>query len=200
MNIKIDLATPTDSDEILAVYQPYVENTCISFEQEPPTREAFRARVEAICATYPYLVCRVDGKLIAYAYAAKYRERAAYRFGVETSVYIAGEGQGRGIGKALYAALFELLPLLGYQTAYAGICIPNEKSSRLHEAFGFIPNGTHLKTGYKLGRWLDVVWLQKVLGEYPERPEEPISIAALNMKTVREILDRGVKRIYGTSL
>lgn len=188
--ITIRLATPADSDAILAVYRPYVENTCISFELEPPTPEAFHTRVETICATHPYLVCVAGDKLIGYAYATRYRERGAYRFDVETSVYIAEEGHGRGIGKALYTGLFELLPLLGYQTAYAGICMPNAKSEGLHKAMGFVPNGDHPKTGYKLGRWLNVIWLQKPLGDYPEHPAEPKPISALEESVVREIFAR----------
>lgn len=168
MSHNIRLATPGDGGEILAIYTPYVENTATSFEEGAPSIADFCGRVESIAAKYPYLVWQEGGKIIGYAYASKYRERAAYRFDTEVSVYLLPEYQGRGIALRLYSCLFELLEALGYQNAYA-ICT-NPKSISFHRRFGFSIIGTHHKTGYKLGAWHDTLWLEKAIGGHPENP------------------------------
>lgn len=187
--MKIHLAEEKDAGGILAVYAPYVEETAVSFEIDVPGPKEFRERVTGILGVYPYLVCEEDGGILAFSYASRFRERAAYRFDVEVSVYIDPAYHGRGIGKALYAALFRLLTELGYYTAYAGITLPNERSVGLHEAFGFRHVGAYRRTGYKQGRWLDVALMEKPLREYDDQPLPPRRMGELEPAFVRGVLD-----------
>lgn len=166
MDLLIRSATPADAADILEIYSPYIKNTVITFETEVPTVAEFAARIETIKSAYPYLVCEMDGKVVGYAYASKHRERAAYRYSVDVSIYINQEYHGKGIGKALYRSLFEALQAYEYYTAFASITLPNEKSMGLHKAFGFKEVGIYHNVGYKDGRWLDVIWLEKQLKEY----------------------------------
>lgn len=159
-------ATPADAADILQIYSPYIKNTVITFETEVPGREEFTARMEAITKQYPYLVCEVDGKITGYAYASRHGERSAYQYSVDVSIYVDRDVQGRGIGRALYSGLFEVLKDYNYYTAYACITLPNEKSVHLHKAFGFHEVGICHNVGYKHGRWLDIIWLEKALKQY----------------------------------
>lgn len=162
----------TDATDILAIYAPYVTDTAITFETEIPTLEEFSKRIEKIQKDYPYLVCEIDGKVVGYAYASKHRERAAYQYSVEVSVYVAQDYHRKGIGKALYEHLFAALEDYNYYSAYAGITLPSEKSIGIHKAFGFTEVGIYHKIGYKDGKWLDVIWLEKQLKDYGIAPEE----------------------------
>jgi phosphinothricin acetyltransferase len=179
--ILIRFARADDADALLAIYAPYVENTPVSFECELPSPRTFAARIARTSAAYPYLVCEVNGTPAAYAYASKHMERAAYRFDVQASIYVAPEHHGRRIGTALYGCLFELLAKLGYYNAYALIAVPNEESRRLHEAAGFAPLCVHPRTGYKFGAWHDVAWLGKTLiGHEVAPPEQPATLDRLD--------------------
>lgn len=155
-----------DTADILAIYAPYVTDTAITFETEIPSLEEFSKRIESIQKDYPYLVCEVDGKIIGYAYASRYRERAAYRYSVELSVYVAQDYHHQGIGKALYERLFAALENYNFYSAYAGITLPNETSIGFHDSFGFSEVGTYHNVGFKDGKWLDVIWLEKPLKDY----------------------------------
>lgn len=166
METNIRMATKDDAYDILNIYAPYITDTCVTFEIEVPSFTDFENRIENIMNQYPFLVYEQDGIIAGYAYASKHAERAAYLYSVDVSIYIRHEYQGEGIGKKLYTALFEQLVNQGYYTAYAGISMPNEKSVRLHEAFGFVHAGTFHNIGYKHGKWLDVMWLEKPLREY----------------------------------
>lgn len=165
-------ARKTDVTDILKIYTPYITDTVITFETEVPTIEEFTERIENIKNAYPYLVCEVDGIVVGYAYASKHHERSAYKYSVDVSVYIAPNYQSRGMGKALYANLFKMLEDYNYYTAYARITLPNDKSISLHKSFGFIEVGICHNTGYKNGKWLDVIWLEKPLKEYVISPRE----------------------------
>ena len=171
MAMSIREATVKDSPNILEIYTPYIINTAASFETEVPSVSAFALRVESISQTYPYLVCELDREMVGYAYASMHRARSAYRFDVDVSVYVKAGAQGNGVGTALYAQLFSLLSLQNYYTAYAGITLPNERSCHLHKKFGFSEIGIHHNTGYKLGKWHDVLWLEKALRDYSIAPE-----------------------------
>ncbi|MGY1826603.1 N-acetyltransferase family protein [Blastococcus sp. SYSU DS0541] len=166
-------ATVADAAACAAIYAPYVTGTAITFETEPPTAEQMAGRIAAALRTHAWLVLEDDGAVVGYAYAGPYKERAAYRWSCEVSVYLA-EGRGRrGGGRALYAALFERLARRGYRTAIAGMTLPNEPSEGLHAAMGFEPIGTYRRIGWKHGRWRDVLWAQRPLGPYDEDPAEP---------------------------
>jgi phosphinothricin acetyltransferase len=120
-----------------------------------------------------------QGTIGGYAYASPHRDRAAYRWSADSSVYLEAEFRGRGAGRALYSALFELLRLQGYFRVHAGITLPNDASVGIHKAFGFQPIGIYPAVGYKHGSWHDVAWYQLTLREPVEAPAEPLSIDSL---------------------
>ena len=133
----IRLATPDDGAGILSIYAPYIENTSFTFETEVPSVEEFAERIRNYLINWPWLVCETDGKITGYAYAIRYRERTAYQWCTESSIYIHDDFQKAGIGKALYTALFEILRQQGVRNVYAVINLPNEKSVVFHENLGF---------------------------------------------------------------
>ncbi len=168
----IRLATLDDAAQVQAVYAPYCY-TPISFELEPPSVEEMRGRLRKVLAQLPWLVCDDGGEVLGYAYAAGHRERAAYGWSVDTSVYIRQGRQRQGVGRALYTALLALLPLQGFVNAYAGVTLPNPASVGLHESMGFEPVGVYRDVGFKLGAWYDVVWYQRPLQARPLAPPPP---------------------------
>jgi phosphinothricin acetyltransferase len=155
-----------DGAACAAIYGPFVRDTTISFEDRPPTEAEFAARIARTSKTHPWLVAEEDGsgEVIGFAYGCPHRERAAYRWAADVSVYIDPAVHRRGIGRALYVALFELLRGQRLLIACAGITLPNDASVALHESFGFLPIGVYRKIGYKLGAWRDVGWWQLELG------------------------------------
>jgi len=173
------LAEPADAAAVAAIYAPVVAGTAISFELEPPDSREMEARIAAALGFAPWLVCCDGGAVVGYAYAARHRERAAYRWSVDVSVYV-GEGRRRGgVGRALYGSLLALLRLQGFCAAHAGITLPNAASVGLHEALGFRPVGVYRKVGFKLGAWHDVGWWQLELRERRGPPAPTLSMAEL---------------------
>ncbi len=168
----IRLATMDDADQVAAIYAPYCY-TPISFELEPPGAEEMRQRLSKVLAQNPWLVCEEAGKVLGYGYASPHRERPAYRWSVDTSVYIDQDHHRRGIGRALYTSLFELLRLQGHVNAYAGVTLPNPGSVGLHEAMGFKLVGVYSQVGYKCGAWYDVAWYQLLLQPRLQAPPAP---------------------------
>ena len=149
-----------DAAAVAAIYSPFVTHSVASFEEQAPDESEFARRIEGISARYPWLVAEVDGTIIGYAYASAHRERAAYRWVADTAVYIDPAHHRRGVGRALYGALFDLLARQGAQVACAGITLPNDASVALHEALGFEPVGIYRRIGWKHGAWRDVGWWQ----------------------------------------
>ena len=134
-----------------------MRDTVVSFEMEPPNVEQIRERISAILSTLPWLVSEdAHGTVNGYVYASKHRERAAYQWAVDTTVYIRPDAQGQGLGKQLYRQLKSVLVELGYFQAFAGIALPNAASVALHEAVGFKSIGIYSEVGFKSGQWLDV--------------------------------------------
>jgi L-amino acid N-acyltransferase YncA len=165
-------ATAHDAAAIAAIYAPFCEFTAVSFEVHAPTPAAIATRIRSIMAHYPWLVMDDGGGALAgYAYAGRHRERAAYRWSVDVAVYVAPSHHRRGVGRALYTRLFDVLRRQGYFKAYGGITLPNAGSVGLHEAMGFTLVGVYRGVGYKLGEWHDVAWYQKTL--QAERPDPP---------------------------
>ncbi len=162
-------AAPGDAEALLRIYARYID-TSITFEYDLPSVSEFRQRIETISAEYPYLVWEEHGVLLGYAYAHRYRERAAYQWGAELSVYVDDSAHGRGLGTKLYAALMALLRLQGVRTVYGVVTQPNEKSGRLHTAMGFTPAGTVHAAGFKNGAWHDVTTFEKAIGDYDAPP------------------------------
>ena len=179
MENNIRFATLSDSENILRIYAPYITDTVISFETEIPTVNDFAVRIQNITKQYPFLVYEIDKKIIGYAYASKHRERAAYLYDVDVSIYVSANYHGSGIAYKLYDCLFSLLKELGYINAYAAYTEPNIKSMKFHQKFDFAIIGTHHKTGYKFGKWHDVTWLEKVISKHETKPKKILSIGEL---------------------
>jgi L-amino acid N-acyltransferase YncA len=173
-------ATADDAAAIASIYAPYVRASVVSFETEVPDAAEMRGRIEALGDLYPWLVaCGEEGEALGYAYACAFRARPAYRFTVETTVYVADGAHRRGIGSLLYRPLLALLEAQGFTQAIGAITIPNEASVRLHEALGFVRAGTYEKVGFKLGEWRSVGLWQRPLAAMTARPEEPKPVSAL---------------------
>jgi phosphinothricin acetyltransferase len=151
-----------DAAACAAIYAPFVTDTWISFELEPPTAEEMAGRIADYGASHAWLVAEQGGKIAGYAYGSPHRSRAAYASSCDVAVYVDPEFARQGIGRALYAAL---LPKLAdrYHAAFAGIALPNAASIGLHEAMGFAPVGIYREVGRKLGDWRDVGWWQRLL-------------------------------------
>jgi L-amino acid N-acyltransferase YncA len=190
--IVIRLATWADAEPICAIYRPIVESTTISFETVAPDEAEMRERIVETLRVHPWLVLAEDGIVRGYAVASAHRARAAYRWSVNTSVYVADGARGRRLGAALYASLFALLEAQGFARAYAGIALPNPASVRLHERVGFIPVGVYHAVGYKHGAWRDVGWWEKSIVDRPT-PAEPIPLASLTVPS--EQLTRGLREL-----
>jgi L-amino acid N-acyltransferase YncA len=159
----------SDAPAVRDIYAPFVSNSATSFEIVPPDVSEVERRILDLRARYPWLVFESDGKVLGFAYASPHRTRPAYQWSVDVSVYIESRSQHRGIGRALYTALFALLRRQRFFNAYAGIALPNKASVGLHESLGFTPIGIFKRTGFKFGQWHDVVWLQLRLLEDPRR-------------------------------
>ena len=174
---RIRKALPADAGQIAGIYAPNVSHSAASFETEPPSGQEMALRMLRIQEKYPYL-CAVTGEVgfeevIGYAYASAHRDRAAYQWCVETSVYIKAGFEGQGLGKGLYAVLIEKLQAMGFVRAYAGITLPNAGSVALHESMGFKPLCVYPNIGYKFGAWHSVGWWERPLCPLPQNPESP---------------------------
>ena len=179
--LSIRAAEADDAEQIAAIYAPIVRDTVISFELEPPTPAEMRERIEAVfSAGLPWLVCECDGRVVGYAYASRHRDRAAYRWSVDTAAYVTESARGQGVGKSLYSELLETLSMQRFQNAYAGITLPNAASVALHEAVGFERIAVYSQVGFKLGEWRDVAWYRRALGEHETPPLPPIPVSEIS--------------------
>lgn len=176
---QIRTARSGDAGALAAIYAPYVRDTVISFETDPPGEAEMRRRIAETLETHPWLVAQINGRVIGYAYASQHRARLAYRWACDVTVYLAPEAQGQGIGTGLYTELLEILRRQGFCHAFGGIALPNPQSVTLHEKLGFKHLGTYSQVGYKLGAWHDVGWWQCRLAPTPAAPDEIIPFARL---------------------
>lgn len=160
-------ALEADTEALLAIYRPFVEETAVSFELVTPSVAEFRERVVSAQSRWAWLVAERAGQVLGYAYGSSFRARAAYQWSVETSAYVDRLHAGKGVGRALYTRLLDVLAELGYCTAYAGITLPNPASVGLHQAMGFTEVGVFRRAGRKFGAWHDVSWWQRVLRASP---------------------------------
>jgi L-amino acid N-acyltransferase YncA len=149
-----------DAGACAAIYAPYVRDTVISLEERPPSADEMRRRMEQSSCAYPWLIAEEAGAVVGYAYCGVHRERAAYRWASDVTVYVAPAYQRRGIGRALYMALFDLLARQGVYVVCAGVTLPNEASVGLHESLGFTAVGVYRRISWKFGAWHDVGWWQ----------------------------------------
>ncbi len=166
-------AKPEDAIRLLEIYAWYVEHTAITFECEVPAPEEFERRVSATLREYPYLVAEEDGTLLGYAYAGPFVGRAAYRHSAELSIYLDRDARGKGYGRALYETLEERLKAMGILNLYACIGDPpvedeflTRDSERFHRRLGFEKVGTFHRCGCKFGRWYNMIWMEKIIGEH----------------------------------
>ena len=169
----IRLANEGDAAQVAQIYRPYCTESAVSFEELAPAASEMAARIEGTNRRYPWLVDDEGGVVRGYAYASAHRQRAAYRWAVEVTVYLHPGHRGKGLGRALYGELFARLRRQGLVKAYAGILIPNPASQRFHESMGFTLVGVYTKVGYKLGQWRDVGWWQLALQPEIDSPPEP---------------------------
>ena len=184
-----------DARACARIYEPAVADGVASLEELAPSAAEMRLRIERVSSGHPWLVAESDhGAVVGYAYATQHRDRAAYRWATDTSVYIAPSHQRRGFGRSLYAALLPLLARQGYYVACAGITLPNEASVALHESVGFEPVGSYERIGFKFGRWWAVGWWRAQLREQVDgaTPPEPGAPAQL-----REQVDRATPAAPG---
>jgi len=169
----------TDADAILEIYSPYIHNTTVTFETTVPTRQQFTDRIIACIERYPWLVAEnMEGTVVGYAYATRHRDREAYQWCVESSVYVLEAYHGRGVAARLYEALLKILEQCGYVNVYAGITMPNAKSLSFHVKMGFKEVGIYHGIGYKLGSWHDVAWLVKTINPHGGHPNTPLHWSA----------------------
>lgn len=192
----IRLISENDAPEVLGIYAPFINNTIISFEYEAPSVDEFLQRIQNIILEYPWLVCLHGTKIIGYAYASQHKQRKAYQWSCESTVYIAPEFHNKGIARILYNTLFSILKIQGYFNVYAGVSLPNQKSVGFHQSFGFKKIGIYKKTGYKFGAWHDVAWFYFHLKKHIDNPPEPKTIQAIiNTETFRQILGNANKSL-----
>lgn len=154
-------ATIADAQAICDIYNPYIEETVITFEEVPVDAAAMAQRIADIQQQHMWYVAEENGRLLGYAYAGPWRPRTAYRYAVETSVYLAPHALRRGVGRGLYAAVLDELPKKGFRCAMGGIALPNDPSVALHEAMGFAKVAHFTDVGFKFGRWIDVGYWQR---------------------------------------
>jgi L-amino acid N-acyltransferase YncA len=169
----IRLASDDDAPALARIYAPYVEDSCISFEAVAPDAAEMAQRRRAVAPVSPWLVLDLGGDVAGYAYAMRHRERAAYRWAVDVSVYVDGSHHRRGAGAALYRALLAMVRAQGFFVAHAGITLPNAGSVGLHEALGFRLVGVYGDVGWKHGAWRDVGWWRLPLRAPDGEPAEP---------------------------
>jgi len=183
--VRIRHADPTrDAFACAAIYAPFVRDSAISFEEVVPDERELRERIERVSLTHPWLVAEDECGVTGFAYAAQHHERAAYRWSTDVAVYVDAAHHRRGIGRALYEALFRLLIRQRFHVACAGVTLPNRASVALHEALGFRPVGVYRRVGWKRGSWWDVGWWQLQLIEPgPGAPAEPGPPARLDAAT-----------------
>lgn len=184
----IRLATIEDAKELLEIYRYYVEHTAITFEYETPSVEEFQQRIKKTLKRYPYLVVEEEGKILGYAYASPFKERAAYDWSVETTIYVNKDKKQSGIGKKLYLALEEILKnqhVINLDACITDPAIEDEyvtkNSVEYHRHLGYHMVGKFYKSGYKFGRWYDMVWMEKYIGKHADSPEPFIPFSKLDL-------------------
>jgi L-amino acid N-acyltransferase YncA len=179
MAASVRTATHADAAQIAAIYAPSVVSAATSFELEPPEPGEMARRITETLATHPWLVVDRDGHVMGFARAGPFKDRLAYQWSVEMSVYVHADARRAGVARALYTALIEALVLQGFYRAYIGVTLPNPASVAFHEGLGFTPVGVYRAAGYKLGAWHDVGWWQRPLQPLatnpPPRPPQPLA-------------------------
>lgn len=182
-----------DAEAISRIYGPYVKDTVVSFEYDPPSPEEIARRMASIFQEYPYLVCQMEGRIVGYAYAHRLFERAAYGWNTELSVYVEQSCRGMGVGRTLMQALLKLLQMQGVASAFSAISVPNPASEGLHVAMGFQKCGHFPGAGYKLGAWHDSCWYARKLNTLAVPPEPVTPFCQLDKDMVEAVLQQAVQ-------
>lgn len=174
----IRAAKAEDGAAVAVIYAPYVRDTAVSFEADPPTDTAMSERISSTLLTHPWLIAEREGVVIGFAYAGKHSQRPAYRWTVDVTVYVNGSERRSGVGRQLFQVLLATLRMQGFRSAFSEIVLPNPGSTRLHETMGFKHVGIHRDIGHKLGRWHDISYWRLGLAEGTTPPTEPEPFAA----------------------
>lgn len=184
-SVTIRIASQADAAALLEIYAPYVTGTAITFEYEVPSPEEFAGRIRHTLERYPYLVAEADGQILGYAYVSPFKERAAYDWAVETSIYVRQDFGGRGIGRRLYEGMEQILVRQNILNLNACIACPETDdeylthgSIRFHEKMGYRMVGMFHNCGYKFDRWYHMVWMEKMIGPHtaPQLPVIPFPV------------------------
>lgn len=179
--------TNSDIIQVLRIYKPFITGSGVTFETSIPAIEEFEKRIDAYTMFFPWIVADDNGVIAGYAYASKYRERVAYQWVAEVSIYMNPGYTKQGIAAKLYKALFEILQLQGIYKVYAVITIPNNESIGFHEKMGFKWFATYKNVGYKNGKWHDVGWWEYNLQDAVDNPQAPLLYPELEPLKVAEI-------------
>ncbi|WRS28927.1 GNAT family N-acetyltransferase [Oscillospiraceae bacterium MB08-C2-2] len=192
--LRLRVASPDDAKELLEIYTPYVKNTAITFEYEVPSVGVFEARIQNTLKKYPYLVAEKDGEILGYAYTGAFVGRAAYAWGAELTIYLKQNKKKMGLGKKLYHALERVSVAQNILNLNACIGYPevedeylNQNSAQFHEHLGYALVGRFHKCGYKFGRWYDMIWMEKLLGEHSADPAPVISFPDLSPEVLHAL-------------
>ncbi|MEQ8155391.1 MAG: N-acetyltransferase family protein, partial [Clostridiaceae bacterium] len=186
-NITIRMASQADAKEILEIYAPYIRDTAISFEYMVPSVEEFAVRINNTLKKYPYIVAIDSNRIVGYSYVSSFKERAAYDWAVETTIYLRQDCQGKGVGKKLYLAMEEILKKQNILNLNACIAYTDNEdvnltnaSAYFHERLGFKKVAHFTKCGYKFEKWYDMIWMEKIIGEHSPNPKPFIPISELH--------------------
>ena len=195
MDIKLQIVSPSDAQELLELYAPYVENTAVTFECAVPSLDEFRFRIDNTVRRYPYFIAKKDGVTVGYTYAGPLKNRAAYDWAVETSIYVDKRCHRLGIGKRLYDALERSLSMMNITNMNACIAVPETESEYLdfssmhfHTAMGFERIGVFHRCGYKFSRWFSMLWMEKMISAHNDVQPPVIPFSALRDRVEKEIL------------
>ncbi len=173
MSLRLRPVTKNDAQACLNLYAKHVVNSAVSFELEAPSLEEFEQRIDAISKRFPYLIAEIDGAFAGYAYASAYRDRLAYQWNVEVSIYVEESVRKSGVASSLYNELFKELQSIHICKAFAVIALPNDASVNFHSKMGFQKFATYTNVGFKLNQWHDVLWMKKII-QLPEVPTTPV--------------------------
>lgn len=189
----IRMATVADAPALREIYLPYVRTTAVTFELTDPSLEEFSERVRTTLERYPYIVAVDEGEIVGFAYAKAFRPRAAYLHSIETSIYMRMDYRGKGVGRRLYETLAKLLMLQNVYNMEACIahCEPADEyvpaTSRLfHERLGFRLVGKFTKCAHKFGRWYDMIWMEKILGDHIANPDPFMPLPQVDQEKINE--------------
>lgn len=177
--VQTRMARREDAEALLAIFAPYVSGGTVSFEYLVPTALAFREKIERILKDYPFYTAIVDGRPVGYCYASRFRGQAAYDWAVETTIYIDPACHGLGIGRRLYEALEETLARQQVITLYACISAAHDQSAAFHRRLGYQEMARFNGAGFKMGEWLDIIWMEKRLSPLPVKPLPFIPLSVL---------------------